>query len=419
MSRGNGERAALIGILVDVSASMTKSIGAISGGSVTRLDGVRSSIRELAHQLAEGIPESAEDAASSIDIFVLGFGFGNPISSFLRGGGPAVRDLLRSGACGNGIVTASELSKNWARYESDIRSMAIEMFGATPLKAAMTTAEQRFDNEMKSGEYKWGSWLLIISDGAPTDGAPDEIGAIADRMRKKGIMIASCFVAGNDIVSHRRIYCKPERDWSLEATLMFRCASILPNESQIRSYFVEIGWTVDKEGRLFSQANNSKLISELVGALSRITGEQAHVPKAPSKSISISNERDGFDVFLSYAREDRDKAETLATVLINAGVSVWWDRELLSGDRFDELIRAKLDAAGAVIVLWSENSISSDWVKFEASRAHEQNKLIPVRSKELDPSKIPPPYVAVLHTIMLEDQAALLASLRRRVVSTK
>ena len=37
------------------------------------------------------------------------------------------------------------------------------------------------------------------------------------------------------------------------------------------------------------------------------------------------------DIVLSYARENRRQAESLARALEDAGWSVWWDREILPG----------------------------------------------------------------------------------------
>ena len=59
------------------------------------------------------------------------------------------------------------------------------------------------------------------------------------------------------------------------------------------------------------------------------------------------------DVFISYAREDRPAAQLLARALEAGGRSVWWDREILPGKDFAELIGAELARAKAVVVIWS------------------------------------------------------------------
>ncbi|MET0216095.1 MAG: toll/interleukin-1 receptor domain-containing protein [Vicinamibacterales bacterium] len=84
------------------------------------------------------------------------------------------------------------------------------------------------------------------------------------------------------------------------------------------------------------------------------------------------------DVFLSYAREDRERARVLARALESHGWSVWWDRKLVAGEAFDETIERQLATANSVVVLWSEHSISSEWVRNEASAASERDVLVPV-----------------------------------------
>lgn len=44
------------------------------------------------------------------------------------------------------------------------------------------------------------------------------------------------------------------------------------------------------------------------------------------------------DIFISYASEDRGRAEILAIKLQEQGWSVWWDRDLPFGRPFDEVI---------------------------------------------------------------------------------
>jgi hypothetical protein len=85
------------------------------------------------------------------------------------------------------------------------------------------------------------------------------------------------------------------------------------------------------------------------------------------------------DIFLSYAREDRPCAERLAAALKECGWNVWWDREIIVGADFGAIIEAQLAGARAVIVLWSEHSTQSGFVKDEAARARDTSKLHPVR----------------------------------------
>jgi tetratricopeptide (TPR) repeat protein len=89
------------------------------------------------------------------------------------------------------------------------------------------------------------------------------------------------------------------------------------------------------------------------------------------------------DLFLSYAREDRDMAQQLAHALGEEGFSVWWDREIRGGSDFTEEIAAKLHAARRVIVLWSPTAVASSFVRDESARARDAGKLLPVRIEDV------------------------------------
>ena len=83
-------------------------------------------------------------------------------------------------------------------------------------------------------------------------------------------------------------------------------------------------------------------------------------------------------VFISYSHEDREVARRYASALEAAGLSVWWDDHLRSGEAFDEKIEAALRAASAVVVLWSKTSVASRWVRAEATLADRNKTLVPV-----------------------------------------
>ena len=82
-------------------------------------------------------------------------------------------------------------------------------------------------------------------------------------------------------------------------------------------------------------------------------------------------------VFLSYDRRDADKAAVVVAALERGGHQVWWDRHIKGGRRFEAEIEQALGAADAVVVLWSANSVQSDWVKDEAASGRDRGRLVP------------------------------------------
>ncbi|MBL8535770.1 MAG: DUF805 domain-containing protein [Hyphomonadaceae bacterium] len=83
------------------------------------------------------------------------------------------------------------------------------------------------------------------------------------------------------------------------------------------------------------------------------------------------------DVFISYAREDRAKADQIARGLQALGLECFWDTEIPPGQTWADYIEGKLAVCKAVIVLWSAHSTGSQWVREEARMGRESGKLIP------------------------------------------
>lgn len=93
------------------------------------------------------------------------------------------------------------------------------------------------------------------------------------------------------------------------------------------------------------------------------------------------------EVFLSYSREDRARAEQVAHALEAAGIDVFWDNEIPPGTTWADYIEQKLSQCKALVVLWSQHSTKSQWVREEARLGRDKGVLIPAA---LDNS--PPPF---------------------------
>lgn len=91
------------------------------------------------------------------------------------------------------------------------------------------------------------------------------------------------------------------------------------------------------------------------------------------------------DIFISYAREDRQWVEKLADQLQAEGFSVWWDWDLLVGKRYRETIDNELQGCKTAVVVWSQNSVQSDFVRDEAEEAQQRNILVPILKEIVRP----------------------------------
>jgi TolB-like protein/cytochrome c-type biogenesis protein CcmH/NrfG len=84
------------------------------------------------------------------------------------------------------------------------------------------------------------------------------------------------------------------------------------------------------------------------------------------------------EIFISYARSTETQAAELAAALRSAGHVVWRDDQLPVHRDYADVIEEHLRAAGAVVVLWSQDAAKSQWVRAEADVAREAGKLVQV-----------------------------------------
>jgi hypothetical protein len=126
------------------------------------------------------------------------------------------------------------------------------------------------------------------------------------------------------------------------------------------------------------------------------------------------------DIFISYSKPDRDLIVKLSAFLEAEGWSVWWDKGLVPGDAYRDEIMKQLAAARAVITVWTENSVKSEWVRAEAGRAKADGKLVPTKTPSLSYADIPLPF-GEMHTENVNSfelvRAAVVAQLAKPAVA--
>ncbi|WP_367846352.1 TIR domain-containing protein [Rhodoferax sp. WC2427] len=91
------------------------------------------------------------------------------------------------------------------------------------------------------------------------------------------------------------------------------------------------------------------------------------------------------DIFLSYNEKDRPRVRQLAQALERAGWSVWWDRRVPAGLTWRSLLEQELQNMRCMLVLWSNNSVKSEWVCEEATEGRLLGRLIPVFLERVRP----------------------------------
>ena len=101
-------------------------------------------------------------------------------------------------------------------------------------------------------------------------------------------------------------------------------------------------------------------------------------------------------VFLSYQKQDRELAKRVVKALGRHGITTWWDDALSPKESWDRTIEREIAAARHVLVLWTNNSIESDWVRIEATygKTSRPSKLVQAR---FDQCAVPMAFTMIQH----------------------
>lgn len=81
-------------------------------------------------------------------------------------------------------------------------------------------------------------------------------------------------------------------------------------------------------------------------------------------------------VFISYAHEDRDYCEAIAQALADHGLESWSDRGIRQGSRWDDAIEHHIASCSVFLVLGSQHSAKSSFVRTEIIHARNRKKAI-------------------------------------------
>jgi hypothetical protein len=111
------------------------------------------------------------------------------------------------------------------------------------------------------------------------------------------------------------------------------------------------------------------------------------------------------DVFISYARTERERAEQIKSAVEGLGLTIFFDVESLEGgDVFPDVLDREVKSAGCVLGIWSPHALSRPWIKTECLIGKDRCVLIPVLVEPVNPLDMPAVFYSV-QTIDLTDFA--------------
>jgi hypothetical protein len=96
---------------------------------------------------------------------------------------------------------------------------------------------------------------------------------------------------------------------------------------------------------------------------------------------------------------------------------VWWDHGLESRASYSEQIKAALEGARVVVVIWTAGAMVSGYVYAEAVTAQAQGKLVNVRPADMSFRDIPEPF-NVHHIDDLENHDRILSTIAKVMAGT-
>ncbi len=90
------------------------------------------------------------------------------------------------------------------------------------------------------------------------------------------------------------------------------------------------------------------------------------------------------DIFLSYARQERNDVMPIKVFVEKLGLSIFVDVEGLdAGEEFPARLQKEIESSKLVLACWSPLALSRQWVRIECATAKTLGKLFPIQIKPL------------------------------------
>jgi len=130
---------------------------------------------------------------------------------------------------------------------------------------------------------------------------------------------------------------------------MLDCASRVPPDSSFGNYLKEYDWKVERGGKLFTQINQSEVLSEFMSVV---------LSPLSDTSSRKAQRADSIRVFVSYSHADSAYLKPNGLLgylsgLEREGFEFWHDRRLVAGDAWDSEIKKAVADSDIALVLVS------------------------------------------------------------------
>jgi hypothetical protein len=202
------------------------------------------------------------------------FGFGGIVESFVADFQTEAEGRIRNEigheiaqrvqeSIGPTTMTIEEFAGLWSANDASFEDAKELIFGSTPMRECLGEISGRFSDESKKLPKGTRTFLVIVSDGDPTDGDPLPV---ARSLREQGVTISSCYITDSDVVEPWSLPGTARQSWPKAAKLMFNIASTVDEHSPYTELLRGRGWRVEQDARLFTQVNQSEQLEEFLRA---------------------------------------------------------------------------------------------------------------------------------------------------------